>query len=96
MKRKNCSAQAVGDLKADCPRREAPELRDRCDLICPDLCRRCCRRGRSRSRWNEPARDQSRRCQREHEESKLDCLDHGQPLLVDRGKRLQPAPHYSL
>jgi hypothetical protein len=24
-------------LNADCPRRDAPELHDRCDLICPDL-----------------------------------------------------------
>jgi len=27
-------AAAVGD---DCPRRHAPQLHDRCDLICPDL-----------------------------------------------------------
>jgi hypothetical protein len=27
----------VSDLKGDCPNRDAPQLRDRCDLICPDL-----------------------------------------------------------
>jgi hypothetical protein len=24
-------------LKGDCPKRDAPQLHDRCDLICPDL-----------------------------------------------------------
>jgi hypothetical protein len=24
-------------LNGDCPRRDAPQLHDRCDLICPDL-----------------------------------------------------------
>jgi hypothetical protein len=27
----------VSDLKGDCPRRDAPQLHERCDLICPDL-----------------------------------------------------------
>jgi len=24
-------------LNSDCPKRDSPQLRDRCDLICPDL-----------------------------------------------------------
>jgi hypothetical protein len=24
-------------LSGDCPKRDAPQLHDRCDLICPDL-----------------------------------------------------------
>ena len=27
----------MSDLKGDCPRRDAPQLHERCDLICPDL-----------------------------------------------------------
>ena len=27
----------VSDLRADCPKRNAPQLHERCDLICPDL-----------------------------------------------------------
>ena len=27
----------VSDLRGDCPRRNAPHLHERCDLICPDL-----------------------------------------------------------
>jgi hypothetical protein len=27
----------MSDLKGDCPKRDAPELRDRCDLMSPDL-----------------------------------------------------------
>jgi hypothetical protein len=27
----------MSDLKADCPKRNAPQLHERCDLICPDL-----------------------------------------------------------
>jgi len=27
----------VSGLKGDCPKRDANDLRDRCDLICPDL-----------------------------------------------------------
>ena len=27
----------MSDLKADCPRRNAPQLHERCDLLCPDL-----------------------------------------------------------
>jgi hypothetical protein len=27
----------VSDLKADCPRRDAHSLNDRCDVLCPDL-----------------------------------------------------------
>jgi hypothetical protein len=29
-------------LNADCPKRDAPQLHDRCDVTCP-ICRRCCR-----------------------------------------------------
>ena len=27
----------VSDLRADCPKRNAPQLHERCNLICPDL-----------------------------------------------------------
>ena len=27
----------VSDLRGDCPKRNAPQLHERCDLICPDL-----------------------------------------------------------
>jgi hypothetical protein len=27
----------MSELKGDCPKREAPQLHERCDLICPDL-----------------------------------------------------------
>jgi hypothetical protein len=27
----------VSDLSGDCPKRNAPQLHERCDLICPDL-----------------------------------------------------------
>jgi hypothetical protein len=27
----------VNDLKADCPKRDARQLHERCDLVCPDL-----------------------------------------------------------
>jgi hypothetical protein len=27
----------VGDLKGDCPERDAAQMHDCCDLICPDL-----------------------------------------------------------
>jgi hypothetical protein len=27
----------VSDLRADCPKRNATQLHERCDLICPDL-----------------------------------------------------------
>jgi len=27
----------MSDLKGDCPKRDAPQLHERCDLICPDL-----------------------------------------------------------
>jgi hypothetical protein len=27
----------VSELRADCPQRNAPQLHERCDLICPDL-----------------------------------------------------------
>jgi hypothetical protein len=26
----------VSDLRGDCPKRNAPQLHERCDLICPD------------------------------------------------------------
>jgi hypothetical protein len=35
----------VSDLRGDCPKRNAPHLHERCDLICP-ICRRCCERGK--------------------------------------------------
>jgi hypothetical protein len=35
-RRGNMSAW-VSDLKADCPRRDAHSLHDRCDVLCPDL-----------------------------------------------------------
>ena len=35
--RKGNMSKWVCNLKADCPKRDAPQLRDRCDLICPDL-----------------------------------------------------------
>jgi len=27
----------MSELKNDCPKRDVPQLHDRCDLICPDL-----------------------------------------------------------
>jgi hypothetical protein len=27
----------VSDLKSDCPKRDAHQMQERCDLICPDL-----------------------------------------------------------
>ena len=27
----------ISDVKGDCPKRDVPQLHDRCDLICPDL-----------------------------------------------------------
>ena len=27
----------MSNLKSDCPRRDAPQVHERCDLICPDL-----------------------------------------------------------
>jgi hypothetical protein len=27
----------MSELKGDCPNRDAPQLHERCDLICPDL-----------------------------------------------------------
>jgi hypothetical protein len=30
-------SKLVSDLRGDCPKRNAPQLHERCDLICPDL-----------------------------------------------------------
>ena len=30
-------SKCVSDLRGDCPKRNAPHLHERCDLICPDL-----------------------------------------------------------
>ena len=35
----------VSDLRADCPKRNATHLHERCDLICPDLPKVACASG---------------------------------------------------
>jgi hypothetical protein len=31
------STKWLSDLKGDCPKRDAPQLHERCDLVCPDM-----------------------------------------------------------